>query len=221
MAQEWGRDTIIIFASDNGGSSPKPWLMELLIPPMRDGYSSNEPLKQGKGAVFEGGIRVPGAIWWPDKIEAQEALKSVVHVADILPTLGDIVGFATDKVDGQSLKGLLLNGAALQERAIVAANLGSETLIRWPWKVIREASIPVLPEVLRSDTWHLYNIEADPAETKDLQSAFPEQFSTMRAELLALPRRNSVPFNTDQPWDTFGGDETRVPWAEAASRADK
>tara|TARA_B100001057_G_scaffold500230_1_gene614172 strand:+ start:3418 stop:4839 length:1422 start_codon:yes stop_codon:yes gene_type:complete len=221
MAQEWGRDTIIIFASDNGGSSPKPWLMELLIPPMRDGYSSNEPLKQGKGAVFEGGIRVPGAIWWPDKIEAQEALKSVVHVADILPTLGDIVGFATDKVDGQSLKGLLLNGAALQERAIVAANLGSETLIRWPWKVIREASIPVLPEILRSDTWHLYNIEADPAETKDLQSAFPEQFSTMRAELLALPRQNSVPFNTDQPWDTFGGDETRVPWAEAASRADK
>ena len=70
MEQPWGEDTVIIFASDNGGSSPKPWWIEMLIPPLRDGYSSNGVLKQGKGSVFEGGIRVPAAIWWPNKVES-------------------------------------------------------------------------------------------------------------------------------------------------------
>ncbi|MED5348513.1 MAG: sulfatase-like hydrolase/transferase, partial [Pseudomonadota bacterium] len=89
--QPWGQDTIIVFASDNGGSPPKPWWVELLIPPMRDGFSSNGRLKQGKGSVFEGGIRVPAAIWWPGKIASAQAFSEVVHVADILPTLADFV----------------------------------------------------------------------------------------------------------------------------------
>ena len=47
-------------------------------------------------------------------------------------------------------------------------------------------------------------------------------YSTARTErlpnLLAVPRSKPVQFATDQPWDTFGGEETRPPWAEAASR---
>jgi hypothetical protein len=38
----------------------------------------------------------------------------------------------------------------------------------------------------------------------------------MRNNLLQIPRRESVQFSTDGSWDTFGGHETRAPWAEAA-----
>ena len=142
----WGQDTIIVFASDNGGSSPKPWWVELLIPPMRDGFSSNGELKQGKGSVFEGGIRVPAAIWWPGKIESAQALSEVVHVADVLPTLADFVGAPITKVDGRSIRDALLNNKPLPERAIVVANFDSEALIEWPWKIVREGSLPMTPD---------------------------------------------------------------------------
>ena len=218
MLQPWGENTVIIFASDNGGSSPKPWLIELLIPPMRDGYSSNGQLKQGKGSVFEGGIRVPAAIWWPGNMESHKPLEQVAHIADILPTLTDIAGAGIPAVDGRSIKDALIKNTQLQQRPIVVANFDSEAIIDWPWKVVREGSFPITPEFLKSDTWYLYNIESDPSELDDLKTQFPEKFEQMRSALLTTPRRKSVEFSTDQSWDTFGGEETRPPWAEAAIR---
>ena len=216
--QPWGQDTIIVFASDNGGSPPKPWWVELLIPPMRDGFSSNGQLKQGKGSVFEGGIRVPAAIWWPGKIASAQAFSEVVHVADILPTLADFVGVPITKVDGRSIKDALMHNKPLPERAIVVANFDNEALIEWPWKIVREGSLPMTPDFLKSETWYLYNIESDPGELEDLQTQYPQHFARLRDALLAIPRRRSVEFTTDQAWDTFGGEETRAPWAESAQQ---
>jgi arylsulfatase A-like enzyme len=216
--QPWGQDTIIVFASDNGGSPPKPWWVELLIPPMRDGFSSNGQLKQGKGSVFEGGIRVPAAIWWPGKIASAQAFSEVVHVADILPTLADLVGVPITKVDGRSIKDALMHNKQLPERAIVVANFDNEALIEWPWKIVREGSLPMTPDFLKSETWYLYNIESDPGELEDLQTQYPQHFARLRDALLAIPRRRSVEFTTDQAWDTFGGEETRAPWAESAQQ---
>ena len=88
--------------------------------------------------------------------------------------------------------------------------MGSEMCIR--------DSFPITPEFLKSDTWYLYNIESDPSELADLKTQFPEKFEQMRSTLLTTPRRKSVEFSTDQSWDTFGGEETRPPWAEAAIR---
>ena len=218
MRQPWGKETVIVFASDNGGSSPKPWLIEMLIPPMRDGYSSNGILKQGKGSVFEGGIRVPAAIWWPEKIESAKPFSQVVHIADMLPTLMDIAGLEVPEVDGRSLKGALLDNRPLEPSPIVVANFDNQAMIDWPWKIVREGSLPVVPEFLKSDTWYLHNIQTDPSELDDLQEQFPERFEQMRSALLSIPKRESVKFSTDESWDTFGGEETRMPWAEAATR---
>ncbi len=218
MRQPWGKETVIVFASDNGGSSPKPWLIEMLIPPMRDGYSSNGALKQGKGSVFEGGIRVPAAIWWPQKIESKKPFSGVVHIADMLPTLMDIAGLEVPEVDGRSLKGALLENRPLQRNPIVVANFDNQAMIDWPWKIVREGSLPVMPDFLKSETWHLYNIQIDPSELEDLQEQFPKRFEQMRSALLSIPNRKSVEFSLDESWDTFGGEETRMPWAEAAIR---
>ena len=94
--------------------------------------------------------------------------------------------------------------------------MGSEALIDWPWKLIRRASLPVLPDFMKSDSWFLFNLEQDPQEQIDLSDIEEERFNEMREQLLSYPRHKEIELDTDHPWDTFGGEETREPWAEAA-----
>ena len=79
----------------------------MLIPPMRDGYSSNGALKQSKGSVFEGGIGIFYSYLVATKMGSRKPFSEVVHIADMLPTLMDIAGLEVPEVDGRSLKGAL------------------------------------------------------------------------------------------------------------------
>ena len=207
-------ETLIIFASDNGGSAPKPWLLELLIPPLRDGYSDNGPLRQGKGSVFEGGIRVPSIVSWPGEITEASVNRSPLHLADIMPTLLDILNVDAVKVDGESFLPILRGETKSRRQPIHVAIAGSQAMIDWPWKVVREAPLPMVPKFLRRDSWYLFNLENDEGELNDLGSEVPGVLRRMRARMERQPVRNEVLFDMNQPWDTFGGEETRSPWAE-------
>ena len=88
--------------------------------------------------------------------------------------------------------------------------------IFFPKELDSETRVSITPDFLKSDTWHLYNIESDPGEVVNLREKFPQRFERMRNNLLQIPRRESVQFSIDGSWDTFGGHETRAPWAEAA-----
>lgn len=214
--EELLNQTVIFFASDNGGFSPAPWFVELLIPPMRDGLADNSPLLGGKGWPNEGGVRVPAAVWWAGKIESERPNQQVMHIADVLPTLADLIGFDAGDIDGKSVLQSLVDGNLIQRGPIVVANMGSEALIDWPWKLIRRASLPVLPDFMKSDSWFLFNLEQDPNEQLDLSDTEEEKFKSMREQLLSYPRHKEIELDTDHPWDTFGGEETKEPWAEAA-----
>jgi len=76
--------------------------------------------------LWEGGIRVPLAIVYPDKIEKGQTISDYVSAADILPTLTNI---AKVQVDASDLDGVdLLN--PVKDRLLVwkwQKNLGSET----------------------------------------------------------------------------------------------
>ena len=87
-------------------------------------------------------------------------------------------------------------------------------MIDWPWKVVQEASLPILPKLLQRDSWYLFNLENDEGELNDLSKEAPEVLRQMRERLEYQPTRNEVVFDMNQPWDTFGGEETREPWAE-------
>ena len=85
-------NTIVVFASDNGGAvegiAPQPlrWgvdlatavfdrpipigPLEVLATIVNDGGSDNTPLPSGKGNVAEGGVRVPAVVWWPQHLQA-------------------------------------------------------------------------------------------------------------------------------------------------------
>ena len=91
--EDLDKNTVIVFISDNGGS-----------PLTR---ANNAPLTGGKYSLWEGGIRVPLAIVYPDKIEKGQTISDYVSAADILPTLTNI---AKVQVDASDLDGVdLLN----------------------------------------------------------------------------------------------------------------
>ncbi len=75
------KQTMVVFVSDNG-----PWLQYGI-----DGGSAG-PLRDGKGSVYEGGMRVPAIFWWPGKIPADRVTGAVAGNLDLLPTLAGLAG---------------------------------------------------------------------------------------------------------------------------------
>ncbi|HEV3137843.1 MAG TPA: sulfatase, partial [Pirellulales bacterium] len=86
-------DTIVIFTADNGG---------LATAEGPDTPSTiNAPLREGKGYLYEGGIRVPLVVHWPEQIEASTACDTPVSSYDLFPTIAAICGLSIAKpVDG-------------------------------------------------------------------------------------------------------------------------
>ena len=83
--------TVIIFTSDNGG------LM---------GPTNNAPLRAGKGHPYEGGIRVPLIVRWPDAVAAGSTSNEPVTSVDYFPTICEIAGAKLPparEIDGESL----------------------------------------------------------------------------------------------------------------------
>ena len=87
-------DTIIIYTSDHGSYR----------------HERNGDLRSGKGSLFEGGIRTPGIICWPNGIKGGRIEKTPAGAIDILPTICGLVGIDLPKkvhLDGTDLSPLL------------------------------------------------------------------------------------------------------------------
>ena len=92
-------DTIVVFTADNGGvATAEGW------------PTSNVPLRAGKGWMYEGGIRVPTIMRWPDIVKAGEESDTPISSIDYFPTLVEAAGGAVKaerRIDGVSLVPLL------------------------------------------------------------------------------------------------------------------
>ena len=105
-------DTIVIFTSDNGGLSTKPGEVR---------PTSNEPLRAGKGWLYEGGIRVPLVIKWPGMTKQGSACYDAVISCDFYPTLLQMTGLEPmplQHLDGTSLVPLLRGKETLKRDAL-------------------------------------------------------------------------------------------------------
>jgi arylsulfatase A-like enzyme len=92
--------TLVIFTSDNGGLCV---LEGPNTPP-----TINSPLREGKGFLYEGGLRVPLIVKWPSITKPGTTINSPTNSIDFLPTILDACGIKQEmKVDGASLVPLL------------------------------------------------------------------------------------------------------------------
>jgi arylsulfatase A-like enzyme len=225
-------NTLILFASDNGGLRPEAapeglrifanWLvrvfgrpvptaaLEFLVANVRDGGSNNDPLPSGKGSVAEGGARVPAAIWWPGHLEAGRH-DQFMTIQDVLPTLLEAIGAKAQTprdLDGSSQWASLRGDSPGNATPDYVTNgFDGMAFYRPPWKLID-------PEAPR-----LFDIFQDPLEENDVSADHAELVETLVAAAKAWPRGLSVAepmLSVLFDLDSFGGPEDREPWADVA-----
>ena len=157
--------TLIFFFSDNGG-------------PVRNG-ADNGMLKGQKGQVYEGGVRVPFLVSWPEKIAASSTFDSPVSSLDVFATSLSVSGIQipTDKkYDGVNLVPHLTGAVKSEPHQVLfwRAGLGKAQAVRaGAWKFVRISDNPD----------ELYDLAGDVGETKNLASEKPEVASRLAAAL--------------------------------------
>lgn len=165
-------NTIVVFYSDHG---PAPVLLG------KKGartYSSNMlgsagPFRGGKHEQYEGGVRVPLIIRWPDRVKAGRVdTESVVSLIDWLPTLARIAGVTElpDGLDGEDMSDVWLGDTRARRQPLFwkTSSTGAAPSIRdGDWKLHlhrkRDSSGP-----------ELYDVRTDPAESRNLADEHPQ-----------------------------------------------
>ena len=164
-------NTIVWFTSDNGGL-PK-------IEPSTVGK-----LRGFKGSVYEGGLRVPGIIEWPDGIKPRVTEYPACSM-DIFPTIAEIVGLPAESrllpQDGTSLKPLFEKEIGKRESPIGFSFLGRSALVDNDYKIVRSGGKKGKGK--RGLDTQLYNLTSDPSESKDLSAAKPALAKAMGKRL--------------------------------------
>lgn len=158
--------TIVVFASDNGGTNAN-----------RD---NNAPLRGGKIQFLEGGVRTPLAISAPGRVPAGLVTDQVVSIMDIYPTVASLAGVAVPAdLDGRAFLGK--DGSLLP-------NLPRRALF-WEMTAGQVDSFGVLSDDGR---WRLYtdwlgkqtlfDLRQDPTSSTDVAAAHPEIVRRLRRE---------------------------------------
>ena len=171
--------TMIIFFSDNGGNMYSE--IDNTVP------TSNAPLRGGKATVFEGGIRVPCVVSWPDVIDADIRSEAVVQSCDFYPTILEALKLAPQKhqcFDGISILPAF-KGQPLDRDAIFTYFPHDPPVPDWvppsvvvhqhEWKLIRIFH----GGVNGAHRWKLFNLRDDIGEEKNLAADEPDRVKAM------------------------------------------
>jgi arylsulfatase B len=174
-AQEIEDNTLLFFLSDNGG-------------PTRELTSSNKPLRGGKGDVYEGGLRVPFLVQWPARLpQGVEEHRPVISL-DIAATALKVAGAEPQTgADGIDLVSHLTGELSGRPHEEFFWRQGQRIAVRvHDWKLLRNSRTD-------ADAWELYDLAADPGETKNLVAEQPGRAASMKSVLERLDREMVQP----------------------------
>jgi arylsulfatase A-like enzyme len=160
------RDTLVVFSSDNGGER----------------FSYQWPLRDSKGSLYEGGIRVPNIVRWPRAIGRRLVSDLPIFTADWHATLLDIGGAAPSPsypLDGTSIAAYLLRGVEPDARDLFWRMRGKRGLRRGDWKYVSNTATTGLIH-------ELYDLASDPSERANLAQRQPETLAALRAAWEAI-----------------------------------
>ena len=173
-------NTIVVFTSDNG-----PWLS------YGNHSGSSGIYREGKGTTWEGGVRVPSIIKFPNGLKPSEIDEPIMAI-DWMPTFANITRskLSQNKIDGKDIWPLL-SGEVNQsphEKLYFYYRVNELHSIRMnDWKIQFSRTyrslngkkggkdgIPVKYEMNNIDKNELYNLKDDPQERIDVYDKFPE-----------------------------------------------
>lgn len=173
MLKEFGleENTLVIFASDNGGVAGEGHSLATFGTMKTAGGAT---LRGQKGTLYEGGLRVPFVVRWPGRVKAGAVSSVPVYFADVFATVMQAVDGRTKTYgDGVSVFELLRKPV---ERPMV-----------WEdhrWTAATKQLKPDYAMAVRLGDWkgvrakpgaplEVYNLRQDPGETRDLGAAAP------------------------------------------------
>jgi arylsulfatase A-like enzyme len=196
-------ETLFIFWSDNGGvdfekdskahdpdSSTDLDITPVTLPEYSTGSgvtpTDNDPLRDGKADSYEGGVRVPALVVYPEgNFDVARLEQTPVHLVDLFPTILDFAGEGASvpsvldhnsdaqPLDGVSIRPLLENTEAIDRDLFHYRDKGDDTVAsirRGDWKLYRVFS--------GGHDGHarieLYNLVDDSGETNNLAAAYVE-----------------------------------------------
>lgn len=170
-------DTIMIFTSDNGGVVGRRHI------------TSNEPLREEKATLYEGGIRVPLIVRWPEVVTPGSISDTPVISVDFFPTLLEMAGaapLARDAVDGVSLVPLLKQRGGLQRSSIYwhypHYNFHQPLIPTRPCGAVRKGDFKLIE--FYEDGWtELYNLREDIGERRNLARSLRDKAAELRSDL--------------------------------------
>ena len=168
-----GRDTLVVFTSDNGGER----------------YSKMWPFVGRKWDLLEGGLRVPQVVWWPGRVAAGLVSDQVTISMDLTATCLAAAGVAPDPMhppDGLDLLPLLAGNVPM-ERALFwrLANRQQRAVRRGNWKYLK----------VREQEF-LFDLAWDPRERANFGRKRPELLDELRV-LWEAWERNMLPIPPD------------------------
>jgi arylsulfatase A-like enzyme len=197
-------DTLLVFASDNGGTRRA---------------TSNRPLRQFKGTFYEGGIRVPLIVRWPGKVKPGTTCKLTISTVDFFATAADALGKSGDipsaaAVDSFSILPALLdpeNAKPIRPFLIHHSINGSFGIRKGDWKLClcpgSGGWSDPRPKKARKDLklppFQLFNLAADPGETKNLAGKNPEiaeNLARLLANAIKSGRTTPGPKQSNDGW---------------------
>jgi arylsulfatase A len=193
------KDTVVIFSSDNGGDIPtqpeKPEAKARVA-----GLLANGKLRGDKHTVWEGGVRVPYVVRWPDVVPAGKTSDAMISVMDTFATVAHLVdGSVPDPAkaapDSFTFRDALLkpegNTGSARQSMVVANDDGIVAIRRGPWKLIEGKYPDTFPAAKRKQNdveahKALYHLGRDPGEQVDVLASEPAVAAKLEAELVAL-----------------------------------
>jgi len=185
-------NTVVVFFSDNGGLRQR-----------FDGdggiVSTNAPLRDEKGTLYEGGIREPLIVRWPGAVKPGSVCAEPVTSVDFYPTFLEMAGATGDAkhvLDGESLVPLLREGGRLKRESIYwhyphyHHSSPAGALRKGPWKLI---------EFYEDGRLELYNLRDDLSETTNLAEKRADLAQELQRELAAWRSAVGAELPTENP----------------------
>lgn len=198
-------NTIVIFSADNGPEDIH------IRNATHSGVGSSGPFRGRKRSLYEGGVRTPFIIRWPNGVSAGRIDNDTPLCAvDLLPTFCNLAGIDIDGLvlDGEDMTDALRGRSGIRKKPLMwewRFNIAGHCLHKSPMLSIREGDWKLLLNPDRSRV-ELFNIPRDPMELNNRAEYMPERVAQMSDRVLAW--QDTLP---EGPIDANAGSNA-YPW---------